>query len=310
MCLRTARFADTAAAVLTLRHIEIFHAVYQTGSLSGAARVLGVSQPSVSKVLRHAESQLGLALFRVVKGRLVATDEAHRLFEEAAAVQDRVATLFEAARNLRLADQGRLRIATIHSLGLRLLPQAIARFAVRHPQVSFEIRTFHTEELADTLHSRSSDLTIGYDVARHPRLGNVTLGSGELVLLFRRQDIPNPPPRIAIETLRSFRIIQLINDGTIGGLLARRTADQQSDAATIAVKSYFVAAALVEQGMGVAVIDEFTARGCMTPELDMRPLEEGMQFNIVAAHLEDVPLSTIARQFLNSVRKAIGPAKA
>ena len=41
---------------MNLRHIEIFHAVYVNGSVSAAARALNVSQPSVSKMLRHAES--------------------------------------------------------------------------------------------------------------------------------------------------------------------------------------------------------------------------------------------------------------
>lgn len=291
--------------MITLRHIEVFHAVYQTGSLSGAARLLGVSQPSVSKVLRHAKSQLGLPLFKVVKGRLIATDEADRLFEEAAAVQARMATLLEAAANLRRADHGRIRVAAIHSLGLHILPQAVARFAARFPHLSFEIRTCHTEELADTLHARTADLTIGYDAARHPRLANVPLGSGELVILFRRHDIPDPPPRLAIEALNRFRMIQLINDGTIGGLLARRVAAGRDDAVRIAVKTYFVAAGLVAQGMGIAVMDEYTARSCLTPELDLRPLDEPLRFDVVASHLEDQPLSILSRQFLDEVRRSL-----
>jgi DNA-binding transcriptional LysR family regulator len=44
-----------------LRHIEIFHAVYVNGSVSGAARALNVSQPSVSKMLRHAEPRSRLS---------------------------------------------------------------------------------------------------------------------------------------------------------------------------------------------------------------------------------------------------------
>lgn len=291
--------------MITLRHIEIFHAVYQTGSLSGAARLLGVSQPSVSKVLRHAESQLGLSLFGVVKGRLVATHEAHRLFEDASAVQDRVTALFEAARNLRRAEHGHLRIATNHSLGLRVVPHAIARFAARYPQVSLEVRTYHMEELADTLHARTSDLSIGYDAARHPRFKSLVLGSGQLVVLFRRQDFPDPPNCVAAEALMNFRMIRLINDGTIGGLIARCTDDRRDDEATIATKSYFVAAALVEQGLGVAVMDEFTARAWMTPELDLRPLAEEMRFDVVASHLEDVPLSTVANQLIANIRASI-----
>ena len=48
---------------MRLRHIEVFHAVMQAGTISGAAQVLHISQPAVTKVLQHCELQLGLPLF-------------------------------------------------------------------------------------------------------------------------------------------------------------------------------------------------------------------------------------------------------
>ena len=60
-------------AEMNLRHIEIFHAVYVNGSVSAAARALDVPQPSVSKMLRHAESLLGFQLFQRTSGGLVPT---------------------------------------------------------------------------------------------------------------------------------------------------------------------------------------------------------------------------------------------
>ena len=56
-----------------LRQIEVFHAVYSSGSMTNAAALLNVSQPSVSKVLAHAEQQLGYRLFDRVKGKLIPT---------------------------------------------------------------------------------------------------------------------------------------------------------------------------------------------------------------------------------------------
>lgn len=49
--------------MMRLRHIEVFQAIVQTGSISAAARLLNVSQPNISRVLNHAEQQLGFALF-------------------------------------------------------------------------------------------------------------------------------------------------------------------------------------------------------------------------------------------------------
>ena len=64
---------------MRLRHIEVFHAVYTCGSITAAAKMLNVSQPSVSKVLAHAEQQLGFALFDRLKGKIIPTQEAERL---------------------------------------------------------------------------------------------------------------------------------------------------------------------------------------------------------------------------------------
>ena len=67
---------------MRLRHIEIFQAIRQTGSVSAAAQLLHVSQPAVTKVLQHAELQLGFPLFLRVRGKLQPTPEALALERE------------------------------------------------------------------------------------------------------------------------------------------------------------------------------------------------------------------------------------
>ena len=61
---------------MRLRHIEVLYAIRRTGSISAAATLLSITQPAVSKILKHAEQQLGFPLFQRVRGRLLATDEA------------------------------------------------------------------------------------------------------------------------------------------------------------------------------------------------------------------------------------------
>jgi DNA-binding transcriptional LysR family regulator len=87
---------------MNLREIEVFHAVYLSGSITVAAQILRVSQSSVSKTLRHTEDGLRFALFRRCKGRLVPTEEAHQLFREADEVYQRVGSLKLAVKGYRL----------------------------------------------------------------------------------------------------------------------------------------------------------------------------------------------------------------
>jgi len=74
---------------------------------------------------------------------------------------------------------------------------------------------------------------------------------------------------------------------------------------TIAVNSVFVGAALARQGVGIAVVDEFTARGIMDPNLCFRPLRPGVSFDLKALHLAEQPLSRLTRSFLDVMRRII-----
>lgn len=62
--------------------MEVFRAVMLTGSISGAAKMLYVSQPAVSKLITYIESRLAYRLFQRINNRLVPTAEAVTLYRE------------------------------------------------------------------------------------------------------------------------------------------------------------------------------------------------------------------------------------
>jgi DNA-binding transcriptional LysR family regulator len=291
--------------MINLRHIEIFHAVYQFGSISAAARALRVSQPSVSKMLHLAEAQFGFPLFRLVKGRLVPTDEAHRLIEHARDVQVRIESFTAMVDSVRRGNEGHVRLAVLHSLGLDVVPRAIALFRRRHPQVSIDIKTVHSEEIPRLLYDRSVDIAVAYDVPARPGLAEIRLGSGELVLLYHRADMPAAPDRVSPEMLAGRTMIRLVDGGAVGTLLNTHLGTEAGGLAEIRVHTYFVAAALVRQRAGMAVVDSFTAQASRLPDLDYRPLLDGLRFEVFGLHLEEAPPSRHARALLTILRQAI-----
>ena len=294
--------------MMNLRHIEVFHAVYQSGSVSAAARALNVSQPSVSKVLRHAESRIGFPLFRVVKGRLVATEEAHVLFHEARELYARVQSLQETTKNLRRGGEGHLRLAVLPSLGLDIAPAAVAAFRIAHPEVSFEIRTLHREDVLRALYERNSDFAVVYDAPHHPQLSGIGIGSGELVMLFRRDEFANAPERVSLDMFRHRDLIRLTDSGFVGTLFDREVSEEAPGTPAISVQTYYVAAALVRRGAGFAVVDEFTARANLGDDLDFRPLTNGARFQVFCTHLVSRPLSRLARDFVTTLEKTLASA--
>ena len=286
---------------MRLRQIEVFHAVYANGSISAAARALGVSQPSVSKMLRHAEDLIGFPLFELVRGRLVPTDEAHLLFREAGDVFERLASLQETARNLRGSGGAHLRLAVVPSLGLSVSPRAIASFRRSHPNVTFEVQTLHHEELVRSLHERKSDIAVAYDPAPHPRLTMQTIGTGRLGVLFRRGTFAAPGD-LKIEQLGGRELIGVSTSGPIGDLFsAAADAAGISFRQPVSVQTFYIAAALARHGAGLAVVDEFTARATAGEDLEFRLLSPPLRFGVSCAMLEDRPLSRTQRRFVDAL---------
>ncbi len=291
---------------MNLRHIEIFHAVYVAGSVTGAARALAVSQPSVTKMLRHAESLLGFALFHRAKGRLIPTEDAHALFGDVSEIQTRVRSLREASRNLRRGVAGALRVGALPSLGLSVLPASVADFRRDHADVAFELQTIHHTDILRALYEREIDLAIATHVPSHAPVGHRWLGEGELVVLFRDADLPDAPARLELSQLTGNAFVGLSQSGPIGHLF---TAEVERLGLVldepVSARTFYVAAALVKAGVGMAVVDSFTAAAMMAPGLACRPLRPSIAFDVHAMFLEHRPPSTLAQAFLEQVSRTI-----
>jgi DNA-binding transcriptional LysR family regulator len=292
---------------MRLRHIEIFHAVYVHGSVSAAARVLNISQPSVSKTLRHAESLLGFPLFQRTKGRLIPTEDAHSLFGEVSEIQDRVFALREAGRNLKRGAGSMLRLSALPSLALTTLPTAVACFLKTHANVKFDLQTIHHDDVIRRLYEREADVAIAYEVPPGAPVGHQLLGRGELVVLYREQDMPDAPERVTLDRLRGQRFISVGASGPIGHLFTQELArlDLQFDE-VVSARTFYIAAALVREGVGMTVVDSFTAQASLRNGLSMRPIEPAIGFDVNAMFLLNRPPTALATTFLKTLSKVIG----
>lgn len=291
---------------MKLRHIETFRAVVLTGSASGAAQLLNVSQPVVSRMLQHAEQQLGFKLFDRVKGRLVPTAEARRLYPDVERIFSDLERLRMTSRNLRQHGIGHLRIAATPSLAQSLLPAAIERMRRAHPDVVFELVTHHTTEMITAILTSSVDLGI---VSAPPMAAGIVsahVAAGNIVLA-----VPAAWPKLArrgaasADALVGRDLIKLHDDTPLGALITERLAQTALlQDAEVMVQTYSLAAALVEHGLGYALIDQFTAASAraqaqrlyrVSPAIEfavemLRPAHEpeSVLFDALRRHLADV----------------------
>ena len=283
---------------MRLRQIEVFHAVYSSGSMTSAAAMLHVSQPSVSKVLAHAEQQLGYALFERSKGKLIPTPEAHQLFKHVTAVYRDVDRLRHVADNLREANAGRIRVAGTPAFGLEVLPKAVASYRELHPKTLFEIETLHLDEISNALLESRIDLALAFDPVTSPGIEEELLSTGRFVVLAPEHADFGKRRELAIDDLAGHPFIGLNERGPLGRSLSTHLATSAVELDIVAwTETYHVAKALVANGAGVTIADEITARSDHAAGVCIYGLKPKLQFDIKALHLAAAPLSIGANQF-------------
>lgn len=291
---------------MRLRHIEVFHAVYSCGSVTRAAEILKVSQPSVSKVLAHAEQQLGYALFDRVRGKLIPTPEANQLFVQVAQVNDSVDRLRQVAAKLRSVEKGTIRIAATPAFGIDFLPGAIASYREIHGDIMFSLETLRHEELSGALMESRIDIGLAFDPRNLPGISGELLGYGRFVVLAPSTMDLGQKEVLRLEDLSGLPFIKLDNQGPLDRFLTAHieSTDVELDSVVIA-GSYQLAKALVSHGMGVCIADEVTARSRGHDGVVIRKLEPELEFRISALHIDDEPTSLICSDFIDHLKDSL-----
>ena len=270
------------------RHIEVFNSIYKTGSVTAAAKLLNVSQPSVSKVLAHAEQQLGFRLFERIKMKLVPTPEANILFKHTSVMEDVLIDINQISERLTEFPVDRVRVSCTPSLGIDFLPNAIAEFKVINPNVDFEISTLHYSYLRNNIKDTSLDLAIAQDQIEDEEIGVIDIKKGSFVIL--------EPLNVDRKKLP---FIKLSINSPIGRKLNKYIEKEKLNIqSSITSDNFQMAASLVNNGIGYTILDEYTAKACQSVNTKITELDQKLYFNISLMFLKNNPLSISANSFI------------
>ena len=287
---------------MRLRHIEVFHAVYTYGSITSAAKFLNVSQPSVSKVLAHAEQQLGYPLFDRIKGKVVPTLEAERLIGHVSRVFQSIDELQRVSKNIAAADTGKIRIAVTPAFGIDVVPSAVAAYLQLHPETEFLIETLHYQQVIRALNQSRIDIGIAFHPSSVSGIAIDHLATAEFVAVTDSGYQVRRGKRVKLEEIQKLPFIRLNESGPLGQLLnSELEASGLEFKSAVREETYQVAKALVAHGAGVTLIDELTARSSGHPNVRAYRLDPELRFNIGLMRLESTPLSIVSQRFVRFV---------
>ncbi|MBL8700664.1 MAG: LysR family transcriptional regulator [Alphaproteobacteria bacterium] len=283
------------------RQIEAFRAVMMTGGVTAAAKLLHVTQPAVSRLIRDLQARLGLALFERRGTRLVPTAEALALFREVERSFVGLERLSRAAADIRTRRAGTLRVAAMPALANRFLPRFAGTFLLERPKLDFALFALPSPQVIDWVASGQCDAGFVADPIEVPGVAIETLVRAQAVAVLPAAHRLTRKPRL---TLGDFRDLPFVSLGA-ASLIRYRIDAAFMDAGIkrelrIETPMSETACALVATGVGVSIVDPMTASDYESRGAAVRPLAHRILFDIALVRSTLRPPSGIATEFVDA----------
>lgn len=245
--------------------------VLQEGSLSGAARALGLAQPTLGRHIEALEKSLGLSLFTRSQHGLMPTAAALELKPYAESMGSSAAALRRAAQS-----QGRLtgtvRVSASEVVGAEVLPPILARLRAEHPQLTIELVL--TNRVQDLL-QREADIAIRMTQPTQDALIAQRIGVVELGLYAHRDYLRDRGTPRTMADLARHALIGFDEETPFLRAARKRMPAWRRDAFALRTDSDLAQMALVRAAAGIGVYQVVLAQ--RIPEL-VRLMDEDFSF--------------------------------
>jgi DNA-binding transcriptional LysR family regulator len=283
--------------------MEAFSAVMEAGSVSAAARYLGVSQPAVSRLLKQFEDELGFSLFHRAKGKLTPTPEAHRLSIDVGNALDGIDRVRRSAEDVRRHGVGQLRVGVTPMLYEAVLHKLLHGFLHEHPRLVLTMETGLTEMMVDWLLRDQVELAFASMLESHPGIEAVALIETHSVVLMPPGHVLAAKRSIGVEDLAEIPLITMTrrypSRHRIEQMFRRAGVPMRLRAETNLSGSI---CDLVRMGHGVAILNALSWGGAGRGDLEARPLTPRLVNRYGVLHLADRGFSRPAQQLIAAIR--------
>ncbi|TXL73150.1 LysR family transcriptional regulator [Vineibacter terrae] len=275
---------------MNLRQIEAFRAVMTAGTVRGAAELLRISEPAVSKLLALAERRAGIRLFDRVKGRLVPTPEARALHREVGFLWQRVERVRDTLQALANPTSSSLSLSVSPSL-VRLVPPVVNELYAQIPALNCRVTVTAPSELVAEVAEGGTDIGIALAPPAHPGLIEVARYQCGLVCVMPAGHKLARRRVVRKADLDSHRLITIERTS---GVLEQAFAGLE---VSMELRSGPIACWFVQAGVGVALVDAATMAGESDASLVARPFQPSPAIEVLVLRHAARPLSRTAERF-------------
>ncbi|NUY04504.1 LysR family transcriptional regulator [Paraburkholderia youngii] len=287
---------------MELHQLEAFSAVMSTGSMTGAARLLGRSQPGVTRTIQDLEHEIGYALFERKGPRVTPTSRAFRLYGEVERSLIGLAAIEASARAIGRDEVMPLRVVATPALAAALAPRAMAKLAQAGARFDTQLRSASAEQVAEALLSRSADIGIATLPLDHAALDVHYIIEAPCVAVLHPNDPLAQDAVLRLAHVAAQPVATLANRYRLRSRIDRAF-DEAGVAPNVALETNASLNAMMaaQQQLGVAIVDPVTAFGMRLPDVEVRPLDVAIPFLYGVVTLSGLPRSVEVNAMIESL---------
>lgn len=289
---------------MNIRQIEIFKAIMESGSVTGAASQLNIAQPSVSKHLKLLEYDLDIALFERNGNKLVPTPEGQALFDQVQRVYTGLGYLEKFATDLRNSQHGEVSIAAMPLISQNWLPEHMADFINKHEHVFFSLPVRSSNWIWSAVAAQRVHLGIGLKPAKHVKgLSVVPLMKLPVVCVMPQDHELTQYDYVSGDHTRDYDLVSLRNFDQERLNLEFLT-EQYSQGGNRVIETFStnMVCQLVRHGVGIGLVDALSMMDNLDDKLTFRPFSPTMHIEVCVMTSDHWPLPLIAKSLIDELQ--------
>jgi len=287
---------------MDLRQLEAFAAVMSAGSVTAAGKMLGRSQPSVTRVIQELEQELGFALFERSGPKVTPTHKAFMMYGEVESALLGIRNIRQRAQHIAQDENHQIKLVAISALAAGLLPSALARLPEHLRPQQIQLQSMSPENVVQAVLSKTMDLGAVSLPLEHRGLDIHWIGEAPCVAV-----LPADSPLAALDVLPMDLLAEQTLVTMANPYRFRRRIDKAfADAGgktprMLDTNTSLIAMQMARVGLGVALIDPFTAMGVPVEGVVVRPIACNIPFffGLISAFAN--PLSDVARALVDEI---------
>ena len=270
---------------MKLRQIEVFYAITQVGTISGAARLLNVSQPNISRVLSHTESQLGFPLFDRSSKGLALTKEGAHLLPEIEKLTLHLQSINSLIESMHSDQEKLLRIGAAYACSQMIVAPILVSYRQQKPNIHVDLITEHFSALQEAVLNDELDFALVFGQHVDKALLAEPLVQANMVAIIPKNI--ELPEQVSLSWLCQHNFLMMQKDDPLGSVLHNALAAYNLKPTNpLLIKTYSVIADMVVSGGGVGVVDTFTASR-YAKDVQIVPILESLSFELMLITRKD-----------------------